>query len=93
MLVIPCGFLHALLSAMQKHLSVQASPVLLLEQFCWQADVFHLHVINLRRLTGAGTFVIGSGTRSSMSSVHPCPFSDSRSCIASRAHPHKCLAV
>ena len=82
------GFLHASLSAMQKHPSVQASPVLLEKQFCWQVDVLHLHVISSRRLTGAGAFVIGSGTRSSLSFVHPCPFSDSRSCIASRARLH-----
>ena len=51
------------------HAKASFSPVLLEEQFFWQVDVLHLHVISSRRLTGAGAFVIGSGTRS------PCPLS------------------
>lgn len=70
---------------MQKHPAVQASPVLLQEQFCRQPDILHLHFISLRRLTGVCAFVIVSGTRSSSSFVCPWPSSDPRSCVASRA--------
>ena len=83
--VRPKGFPHASSYAMQKHPSVQASPVLLQEQFCQQPDILHLHFISLRRLTGVCAFVIVSGTRSSSSFVCPWPSSDPRSCIASRA--------
>ena len=50
---------------------MQASPALLQEQFRKQAEVLHLHVVSSRRLSGAGDFVISSGTRSSLSLTHP----------------------
>ena len=62
-----------LLPCMQEHPLVQASPVLLQEQFCLLPDILHLHVICSRRLAGVCAFVIVSGMRSSLSFVYHDP--------------------
>ena len=76
-------------SAIHIQASVQASPLLLQEQFFEHFDVVeHLQLVSSKILLGAAGFVISTGQSSLSSNFHPQPTGEGRSCLATSARLH-----